>query len=122
MEHMERNIMAPILDLQNRIRYRVDVLKDTYESQLELLDGGVKGDMPAASSSSFPRSSSNPPVGSGASGEPGLKAKMGELNVGNEELKVRMKAIVERTLSQQHRMTQVHMIITIILYLIPDLT
>lgn len=116
---MERTVKAPLQDLGNRIRYRVDVLKDTYEAQLELLDGGSdEGVIQAAPSSSFPRQSLNlpgssrGPIGSGSSegsgAGSGLKAMMGDLNIRNEELKARMKNIRERTLSQQQRMALVH--------------
>ena len=36
---MEARISAPLQELSRRIRYRVDVLKDTYAAQLELLEG-----------------------------------------------------------------------------------
>ena len=38
-EHLESHIAPPIQELSRRIRYRVDVLRDTYTAQLELLEG-----------------------------------------------------------------------------------
>lgn len=38
-EHLESQIAPPIQELSRRIRYRVDVLRDTYAAQLELLEG-----------------------------------------------------------------------------------
>ena len=40
-EHVEHRINTPLEELQRRIRYRVDVLKDTYAAQLELLEGSA---------------------------------------------------------------------------------
>ena len=44
---MEARISAPLQELSRRIRYRVDVLKDTYAAQLELLEGSL-GDTSSA--------------------------------------------------------------------------
>jgi hypothetical protein len=38
-EHLESQIAPPLQELSRRIRYRVDVLRDTYAAQLELLEG-----------------------------------------------------------------------------------
>lgn len=38
-EHLESQIAPPVQELSRRIRYRVDVLRDTYAAQLELLEG-----------------------------------------------------------------------------------
>lgn len=38
-EHTESQIATPLQELSRRIRYRIDVLKDTYAAQLELLEG-----------------------------------------------------------------------------------
>ena len=90
-QHLERTVMTPLQELSRRIRYRVDVLHDTYAAQLELLNGRSEA------------------VGAGGSDSSsvGIEGGLNELAGRQEELRNRMERIQVRFRDQRERVNAV---------------
>jgi hypothetical protein len=129
-QHMEKSVLTPLQELGRRIRYKVDVLQDSYIAQLELLDGEAPGAASGSSSGTgtgsstsgfsagagFGQSKPSKQLNSsasasasasttGASGS--VKSQLGDLTLRQEGLSERIAAIQSRFAEQRERVAAV---------------
>ena len=137
-EHKEKEITTPLQELSRRILYRIDVLKDTYAAQVELLEGSEECSAEYSSEFKDGNSSSSGQSKRKMSSRTmicffpfsvflfllfffyvfvsilllydftGLKVQLNDLENEHENLMIRIKLIQDRGLQQQKRLQQVY--------------